>query len=78
MLARGSGAVVHACVDPSFNWALTWLLGFERMDEDIVQTLTLSNGLLARNPDEKRAIPLEISFTRTPEPSVLPHKASTS
>ena len=77
MLARGSGAVVHACVDPSFNWALTWLLGFERMDEDIVQTLTLSNGLLA-HPDEKRTIPLEISLTRTPEPSVLSHKASTS
>ena len=44
------------------------------MDEDIVQTLTLSNGVLARNPDEKRTIPLEISFTRTPEPIVLPHK----
>ena len=77
MLARGSGAVVQACVDPSFNWALTWLLGFERMDEDIVQTLTLSNRLLA-HPDEKQTIPLEISLTRTPEPGVLPHKASTS
>ena len=48
------------------------------MDEDIVQTLTLSNRLLARNPDEKRAIPFEISFTRTLEPIVLLHKASTS
>ena len=51
---------------------------FERMDGDIVQTLTLSNGFLARNPDEKRAIPFEISLTRTLEPIVLPHKASTS
>ena len=45
------------------------------MDEDIVQTLTLSNGLLASTPDEKRAIPFEISFTRTPEPIILQHKA---
>ena len=48
------------------------------MDEDIVQTLTLSNGLLARNPDEKQAIPFEISFTRTPEPIVLLQKTLTS
>ena len=48
------------------------------MDEDIVQTLTLSNGLLARSPDEKRTIPLEISLTRTLEPIALLHKASTS
>ena len=51
---------------------------FERRDGDIVQTLTLSNGLLTRNLHEKRANPLEISFTRTPEPIVLLHKASTS
>ena len=47
----------------------------ERMDGDIVQTLTLSNELLARNLHEKRANPLEISFTRTLEPIVLLHKA---
>ena len=41
------------------------------MDEDIKQTLTLSNGFLA-HPDGKRTIPHEISFTRTLEPSVLP------
>ena len=28
MLASGSGAAVHACVEPFFYWALTWLLEF--------------------------------------------------
>ena len=51
---------------------------FERTDGDIVQTLTLSNGFLARNLHEKRANPREISFTRTTEPIGLSHKALTS